>query len=86
VILREKNNDITTWRFEPDGFGYNDMYYDYLIKWEAFKGYRVVERNLFLQRRESIDHSFIIGEVEIGEQPFAEVVAFDGERLKNLGE
>jgi hypothetical protein len=86
VILREEHNDTTTWRFEADAFGYKDMYYDYLIKWEAFKGYRVVERNLFLQLRESIDQSFIIGEVEIGEQPFDEVVEFVGERLKNLEE
>jgi hypothetical protein len=86
VILREEHNDITTWRFEPDAFGYKDMYYDYLIKWEAFKGYRVVEKNLFLQLKESIDQSFMIGEVEIGEQPFAEVTAFVNERLKNLGE
>jgi hypothetical protein len=68
VILREEHHDTTTWRFEPDAFGYKDMYYDYLIKWEAFKGYRVVEKNLFLQLRESIDQSFMIGEVEIGEQ------------------
>ena len=86
VILREEHNDTTTWRFEPDAFGYKDMYYDYLIKWEAFKGYRVVVRNLFLQLRESIDQSFLIGEVEIGERPFAEVVTFVNERLKNLGE
>jgi hypothetical protein len=62
------------------------MYYDYSIKWEAFKGYRILEKNLFLQLRESIDQSFIIGEVEIGEQPFAEVVAFVNKRLKNLEE
>jgi hypothetical protein len=86
VILREEHKDTTTWRFEPDTFGYKDMYYDYLIKWEAFKGYRVVERNLFLQLRESIDQSFMIGEAEIGEQPFAEVVEFVGERLNNIGE
>jgi hypothetical protein len=86
VTLRDEQSDTTKWRFEPDTFGYKDMYYDYLIKWEAFKGYRVVERNLFLQLRESIDQSFIIGEVEIGQQPYAEVIAFVGERLKNLGE
>jgi hypothetical protein len=84
VILREEHKDTTTWRFEPDGFGYKDMYYDYSIKWEAFKGYRVVEKNLFLQLRESIDQSFIIGELEIGKQPFSDVVAFVDERLKNL--
>jgi hypothetical protein len=86
VILRQEHKDTTRWRFEPDGFGYKDIYYDYLIKWEAFKGCRVVERNLFLQLRESIDQSFIIGEVEIGQQSFAEVVAFVHERLKNLEE
>jgi hypothetical protein len=86
VILREEHKDTTTWRFEADAFGYKDMRYDYSIKWEAFTGYRVVEKNLFLQLRESIDQSFMIGEVEIGEQPFDEVVEFVGERLNNLEE
>lgn len=86
AIRREDHKDETTWRFEPDAFGYKDLYYDYLIKWEAFNSYRVVERNLFLQLSESIDQSFIIGEAEIGKQPFAEVVAFVNERLKKLEE
>jgi hypothetical protein len=86
VILREKHNDMTTWRFERDAFGYKDMYYDYLIKWEVFTGYRLVEANLYLQLKESVDGSFMIGEVEIGEQPFAEVTAFVNERLKDPGE
>ena len=86
VMRREEHNDFTTWRFEPDAFGYKDMYYDYLIKWEAFTGYRVVEKNLFLQLRESIDNTFMIGEVEIGEQPFAEVIDFVSKKLKDLGE
>jgi hypothetical protein len=63
VVLREEHHDTTTWRFEPEVFGYKDMYYDYAIKWEAFTGYRVVEKNLFLQQRESINESFIIGEM-----------------------
>src|ERR1700727_2452472 len=65
---RTCQNDMTTWRFEPDAFGYKDMYYDYLIKWEAFTGYRLVERNLLLQLKDSVDESFMIGEVEIGEE------------------
>lgn len=85
VNLREAHNDTTTWRFEPDAFGYKDMYYDYRIVWEAFYGYKVVEGNLFLQAKEGVDQSFIIGEVEIGEEPFAEVLAFVGDRLKNVG-
>jgi len=37
-------------------------------------------------RTAMVDGSFMIGEVEIGEQPFAEVTAFVNERLKDLGE
>jgi hypothetical protein len=86
VMLRVENKDVSTYRFEPEIFGYKDMHYDYAIKWEAFTGYRVAERNLFLQLRESINESFIIGEIEIGEAPFADALAFVGERLKNIGE
>lgn len=86
VNLREAHNDTTTWRFEPDAFGYKDMYYDYRIKWEAFHRYRVVHKNLFLQVKEGVDQSFIISEVEIGDEPFAEILAFVGERLKSVGQ
>jgi len=86
VLLREKHNDTSIWRFESDVFEYKDMHYDYSIKWEAFKGYQVVDSNLFLQLAEAVDQSFIIGEGEIGEQPFAEVISFVDGKLKNLGE
>ena len=86
IMLRVENKDVSTYRFEPETFGYKDMHYDYAIKWEAFTGYRVAEKNLFLQLRESINESFIIGEIEIGEAPFADVLTFVSERLKNIGE
>ena len=86
VVLREEHKDITTWRFEPEVFGYKDMLYDYSIKWEAFKGYKVIEKNLFLQLTESLDQSFMIGEIEIGQQQFAEVITFVEGKLKHLGE
>ncbi len=86
VSLREENKDITIWGFENDVFKYKDMYYDYSIKWEAFKGYKIIKKNLFLLLAESIDQSFIIGEEEIEAHRFSEVVAWLNARIKNLGE
>jgi|ERR1700754_693296 len=84
VSLREENKDVTIWGFENDVFKYKDMYYDYTIKWEAFKGYKIVKNNLFLLLAESIDQSFIISEEEIEAKKFVEVVAWVNERIKNL--
>ncbi len=81
-----QSKDTTTWVFENDVFRYKDMFYDYSIKWEAFKGYKITQKNLFLLLAESIDQSFIIGEEEIGEQEFAMVVASVSEKIKNLGD
>ena len=62
------------------------MYYDHSIKWEAFKGYKIVQKNLFLLLAESIDQSYIIGEEEIGAHEFAEVIASIDGKMKNIGE
>jgi hypothetical protein len=86
VLLREEHKDTSTRRFQSEAFGYEGMLYDYSIKWEAFKGYKVIEENLFLQFTESIDQSFMIGEVEIGQQQFAEVIAFVKGKLNQLEE
>lgn len=86
VSLREEKMDVTIWGFENDVFKYKDIYYDYSIKWEAFKGYKIIKKNLFLLLAESIDQSFIISEEEIEAKRFAEVVAWVNERVKNLGE
>lgn len=85
VELREKNKDIMTWEFNDDFFRYKDMYYDNSIKWEAFKGYKIIQKNLFLLLAESIDQSFIIGEEEIGVQEFAMVIASINEKIKDIG-
>jgi len=84
IELRVKNNDLTIWEFNGDNFRYNDMYYDYSIKWEAFKGYKIVEQNLFLMLAEAIDQSFIIGEIEVGSEQFAEIITLLDGKMKNL--
>jgi hypothetical protein len=62
------------------------MYYDFSIKWAAFKGYKMVQKNLFLQLTETIDQSYIIGENEVGEQEFNSIIAAVSEKIRNLGE
>jgi len=59
VQLREEHKDTTTWRFESEAFGYKDMRYDYSIKWEAFKGYKVIEKNLFCSLRNQLTNPLL---------------------------
>lgn len=86
VDLRARNNDVTTWEFNDDHLRYKDMYYDFSIKWAAFKGYKIVQKNLFLQLTETIDQSYIIGEDEVGVQDFNSILAVVSEKISNLGE
>jgi hypothetical protein len=86
VDVRTKNNDVMTWEFGDDLLGCKDMYYDFSIKWAAFKGYKIVEKNLFLQLAETIDQFYIIGEEEVGAAGFNNIIAFVGEKISNLGE
>ena len=86
IDLRVRNNDITTWEFNDDLLRYKDIYYDFSIKWAAFKGYKIVEKNLFLQLTESIDQSFSIGEKEVGVEDFNSIIAAVSKKIGNLGE
>ena len=45
IGVREKSGNMTTWSFEEDVFRYKDILLDYSIKWESFKGYKVIRSN-----------------------------------------
>jgi len=86
IDVREKNKNVSTWEFADDHFGYKDMHFEFRIKWEAFKGYQIVERNLFLQLTSSIGQSFIITEREIGTNEYKSVLELVRRKIKYVTE
>lgn len=84
--VREKNGDVTVWKLREDALRYKDIYYDNLVKCEAFKGYKIVERNIFFVLAETHGQSFILGEKEIGVYGFAKVVELLKGKMRLLEE
>jgi hypothetical protein len=72
--VREKSEDVSTWEFGEEAFRYKDIYYDNSIKWAAFSGYKIIERNIFLVLAETQGQSFVLGEKEVGVYQFAKLV------------
>ena len=72
---------VTVWEFRDDILRYKDHFYDNCIKWEAFKGYSIIQGNLFLVLAESIDQSFMLDEAEVGAHEFGRIVEFVKEKM-----
>lgn len=85
IELRAKSHDSTIWSFEDDTFRYKNMHFEHSVKWEAFKGYRVLENTLFLQLIDSLEQSYMIGEREVGHEQFVMMVVFVDKKIKPLG-
>ncbi len=69
-------NQSTILEFKEAYFRYENYKYDAKINWEAFKGYRLIDRYLFLDLEYSNDDSYVIGELEVGKENFEEIIAF----------
>ena len=81
IVKTEKNeqikaNENSLWEFNDDFFGYKDYKYETKIKWEAFKSFRIIEKNLFLDLNVGNNSSYIIGEIEVGTENFNKIIEF----------
>jgi hypothetical protein len=81
LVEKEKNgqiaaNENSVWEFTDDYFSYKDYKYEAKIKWKAFKSFRVIDKNLFLDLGLGNDSSFVIGEIEIGTENFNRLLEF----------
>jgi len=81
LIKKREINAVQVWTLEADRFSYADGRMDISLKWEMFNGYRLIGQNLCLEMTESAIVSFILGEEEIGQEAFKDVVAFVKERV-----
>ena len=52
------------------------------IKWNAFKSYRIRDKNLFLDLETGNNVSYILGESEVGKEKFGELVEFIKKKIK----
>ncbi|MBJ6367520.1 hypothetical protein [Snuella sedimenti] len=75
-------NENSLWEFNKDYFRYKYYKYDAKIKWEAFKSYRVIDKNLFLDLEVGNNSSYIIGEKEIGNTELKKVIDFANEKIR----
>ena len=75
-IGQTEANENSFWEFNEDYFRYKDYKYESKIKWEAFKGSRIIEKNLFLDLNIGNNSSYILGETEIGRENFLNVTEF----------
>lgn len=76
MIKHEKAQETTIWEFNEDYFSYKDYKYEAKIKWNAFKGYRIINKNLFLDLEIGNASSYIIGAIEIGNEEFDKLLNF----------
>lgn len=81
LVEKEKNNQIeanenSIWEFTDDHFRYKDYRYEAKIKWKAFKSFRVIDKNLFLDLDVGNKSSYTIGETEIGAENFNTLIEF----------
>lgn len=76
-INRQKNaNENSVWEFTENYFRYKDYKYETKMKWEMFKNYRIIEKNLFLDLNVSENSSYVLGEEEIGIESFQKITEF----------
>nr|WP_315193779.1 hypothetical protein [uncultured Flavobacterium sp.] len=69
-----ESNEISIWEFNDEYFNYKDYKYEAKIKWNAFKNYRIIEDNIFLDLNIGNQSSYILSKEEIGNDSFENIV------------
>lgn len=75
-------NENSIWEFNDDHFGYKYYKFEAKIKWTAFKGYRVIDNNLFFDLEAGNNFSYILGKSEVGQEKFEEIIEFTKRKLE----
>ncbi len=78
--IESKENSI--WEFSDEYFRYKDYKFDVKINWNAFKSYRIIENNIFLDLNIGNKSSYIIGKEEIGEDSFQKIINLLDKKIK----
>ncbi|WP_375325047.1 hypothetical protein [Flagellimonas sp. GZD32] len=79
---QKSSNQDSIWEFNEEYFRYKYYKYDAKIKWNAFKSYRIIDKNLFLDLEVGNNSSYILGESEVGKEKFEEIIEFVKMKIK----
>lgn len=82
ISLQTEANENSIWEFNDEYFRYKDCKYDAKIKWIAFKSFRIIEDNLFLDLTVGNRSSYIIAKEEVGENYFQSIINLVEEKIK----
>lgn len=82
ITNQKEANEICIWEFNEDHLRYKDYRCDTKIKWEAFSGVRIIDKNLFLDLNVGNNSCYIIGEDEVGIEHFQNLIDFVKNKIK----
>lgn len=77
-----ESNENSIWEFNEEYFRYKDYKYDSKINWDAFKSYRIIEDNIFLDLNVGNQLSYVIGKEEIGENSYLKIIKLLDDKIK----
>ncbi|MBA0885025.1 hypothetical protein [Flavobacterium undicola] len=77
-------NEKSIWEFNDEYFRYKDYKYDAKINWIAFKGYRIIEDNLFLDLNVGNFSSYILSQKEVGNNHFDNIIQLVDQKTKRI--
>jgi len=78
-----KINFINIWEFDEDFFRIKNFKYEAKFNWIAFKGFRNIQNNIFLDLNSGYVSSYILSQEEIGVENFKNVISFLERKLNN---
>lgn len=67
-------NFINIWEFDEDFFRIKNYKYEAKFNWIAFKGFRNIQNNIFLDLNSGYVSSYILSQEEIGEENYKNVI------------
>jgi len=84
IIKQIEISEKSIWEFNDEYFRYKDYKYDAKINWIAFKGYRIIENNIFLDLNVGNFSSYILSQVEVGNDNFNEIIQLVDQKVKRI--
>jgi hypothetical protein len=69
-----ESNEFSIWEFNDEYLRYKDYKFETKVKWIAFKNYRIIEDNIFLDLDLGNHSSYILSKEEIGNDSFENII------------
>ena len=82
LVLLDKKEFKSTWKFEDEYFLYKDDDFNTKINWKHFEGFQLRNEHIFLVLSARNHNSYILSKEEIGNKNFNELIDFLRGKLK----